>query len=250
MMTFCFACFDAELYLLSLVLLNNEYGFFECYLLQIDENDSIETLKAILEAETGHPASRQVLMHNGNVLQQQGSLQSSNVRDGDLLMLAAAPTAAVAGQQRRGNAGSNTASGSEVEIDALIEELKSLPQEQYHRIPADIREAIESNNKQKFAEGLKKIAEDRQRAEEEEARFLRLAQEDPFNPEVQRRLEEAIQQKNISENLEAALEYNPEVFGTVVMLYVPMQVNGVDVKAFVDSGKRSLGDNIFSTDSW
>lgn len=56
--------------------------------------------------------------------------------------------------------------------------------------------------------------------------------------EAQRRIAENIRLQNVQQNMESALEYMPEAFGNVVMLYINCQVNGHHVKAFVDSGAQ------------
>jgi DNA damage-inducible protein 1 len=62
---------------------------------------------------------------------------------------------------------------------------------------------------------------------------------DPYNVEAQKKIEELIRQKNIADNLELALEYTPESFGQVTMIYIPCEINGVPLKALVDCGAQT-----------
>lgn len=70
------------------------------------------------------------------------------------------------------------------------------------------------NNPARFAELL---GQTRQRQLEIEEQQRRL-EADPFDIESQRRIEEAIREQAVMENLEHALEYSPEAFGRVTML--------------------------------
>ena len=80
------------------------------------------------------------------------------------------------------------------------------------------------------------IREMQKKREEKEKLKKRLLTADEFDLEAQRLIAEEIRQKNIDANMEAAMEFNPESFGTVVMLYIDCKVNGHPVKAFIDSG--------------
>lgn len=62
---------------------------------------------------------------------------------------------------------------------------------------------------------------------------------DPLDPTYQAKIAQDIRQRNIEENMETAIEFTPEIFGNVFMLYLKIKVNGVSVTALVDSGARS-----------
>lgn len=99
----------------------------------------------------------------------------------------------------------------------------------------DLVEVITSRPNE-FADVLR--AETQRNASAQTAQ-AQLAGADEFDIEAQRRIEEAIRQEAINENYGSAMEFNPESFGTVTMLYVETQVNGHPVKAFVDSGAQA-----------
>ena len=80
----------------------------------------------------------------------------------------------------------------------------------------ELAEAV--SDPQRFAELLRGLSA--RRLDQERQRQLEIARlnADPFDVEAQQRIEEAIQQEAILENLEHAIEYSPESFGRVTML--------------------------------
>ncbi|XP_006820104.1 protein DDI1 homolog 2-like [Saccoglossus kowalevskii] len=96
-----------------------------------------------------------------------------------------------------------------------------------------LAEALLTGDIKKFTDVLKK--QQNERAEREMER-IRLMNADPFDAEAQQNIAEEIRLRNVEANMESAMEYNPESFGQVIMLYIDCRVNGHPVKAFVDSG--------------
>merc|ERR1719420_2083437 len=99
-----------------------------------------------------------------------------------------------------------------------------------------LAESYESGNLEEFAKVLK---EQQNARREREALRIRMMNADPFDLEAQRLIAKEIEQKNIDQNMELAMEASPESFGSVIMLYINCTVNGHQVKAFVDSGAQA-----------
>eukprot|EP00887_Chlorella_sp_A99_P005195 scaffold1.g5195.t1 len=194
----------------------------QVFQLELDGGDAVATLKAILEAETGLVQVQQRLVHNGRDLAEGSTLAAAGVQPNDLIFLP---------------------DGSAAAPEALMAALAASP-EQLAQLPIELANAVRRNDVAAFQSELRRWAGGGEYTLSGRRRSRRrrgscgLPEEDPFNPEVQRKLEEAIQAKNVAENFEFALEHNPEAFSSVCMLYVNVEVNGFPIKAFVDSGAQ------------
>jgi DNA damage-inducible protein 1 len=69
--------------------------------------------------------------------------------------------------------------------------------------------------------------------------YMKLLSSDPNDPNVQKKIEEIIKQKNINENLKYAEEYLPETLFAVHMLFIHLEINKKKVIALVDTGAQS-----------
>lgn len=85
---------------------------------------------------------------------------------------------------------------------------------------------------------IKKQHQDMQMKRMKEATHMAQLEADPFNPEAQKQIEQIIHQKAIEENREMALEYVPELYSQITMLYIDIVLNNTPVQAFVDTGAQ------------
>eukprot|EP00252_Welwitschia_mirabilis_P024438 TRINITY_DN7254_c0_g2_i1.p1 TRINITY_DN7254_c0_g2~~TRINITY_DN7254_c0_g2_i1.p1 ORF type:complete len:410 (-),score=119.23 TRINITY_DN7254_c0_g2_i1:202-1431(-) len=204
--------------------------------LDVDPQELVENVKALLEVETQVSLQQQQLLHNGKEIRNTDRLNAIGVVEGDLIMMVPASLGAGAGQN---NLALNP-DGSAVNPRALQQHIRSdsrLMNLLLERNP-DFASAVLGDNLDTFQNLLRQQHQQRSLLERQKQEEIALLNSDPFDVDAQKKIEEAIRQRGVDENWEAALEYNPEAFAKVVMLYVDMEVNGVPVKAFVDSGAQ------------
>ncbi|XP_024160330.1 protein DNA-DAMAGE INDUCIBLE 1 isoform X2 [Rosa chinensis] len=201
--------------------------------LDVDPHETVENVKALLEVETRVLLQNQQLLYNGKEVRNSERLSALGVKDDDLIMMVSnAVSSNALSFNPDGSAANPLAFQQQIRNDSnVIAQLFQSDPELAQVILGDdlnrLQEVLRERYRQK--------SEHRRQQEEENALLFA----DPFDVEAQKKIEAAIRQKGIDENWAAALEHNPEAFARVVMLYVDMEVNGVPLKAFVDSGAQS-----------
>lgn len=228
------------------------------FALEVAEDMELENFKALCEAESGIRPDQMVVMHNGKaLLEDKKPLKEYGVAENDVLLLQKMPQSSSSTNRPStvpSSAGGNTSSLNLPDFSQI-----QVPQAG-GRSPEDdpvfIRDMFLSNPRQlaqlkqtnpQLAEALitsleefKRVFDLQRKSTEEQKRLrLRMLTADPFDPEAQRLIAEEIRRQNIDTNIETAMEYHPESYGTVTMLYINCKVNGHPVKAFVDSGAQS-----------
>merc|ERR1711860_62144 len=212
--------------------------------LEVPDDLELENFKAFCEAESQIQADQMIILFNGRpLLDDKKSLKDFGIKNGDMVVMEkisrqpqATPVANPAGGASGG--GLQLPDFSKIRIPSsrpgtAASAGPSTSRSAREDDPNWIREMLKSNPDQ-----LSLLKQNNARLERERAK-LRLATADPMDLEAQRLIAEEIANKNIEQNMEMAMEYSPESFGTVVMLYIDCMVNGHPIKAFVDSGAQA-----------
>ncbi|KAJ8698688.1 DNA damage-inducible protein 1 [Pleurotus ostreatus] len=198
------------------------------FTVEIDPNMEMQDVMALLEAESGIPIGEQSISYEDRDLHNPGAtINQLGVRG---------PSATLLLRRRVVNS-----AGQTIEQDSEMMRLQLLGDPdlmgQLQQAQPELAQAAQSDPA-RFAELLRQTRDRQDNLEMERLREIETLNADPFDVEAQRKIEEAIRQQAVMENMQHALEYSPESFGRVHMLYIPVEVNGHPVTAFVDSGAQ------------
>lgn len=216
----------------------------EIYSLDVCEDMELENFMALAAYETNVPGEQLQLKFNGrNLSGNEKKLTEFGIKDGDVLLISQRGAQSnlldfssiqVPGRQPQQQQGGGLEQNNPATVMELLRNSPhqlSLLKERNPPLAA----AVERGDVEGFSRIWAQHQTDRMKKEQER---LQLLMRDPMDPEVQKRIAEEIRLKNVESNMETAVEYAPESFGQVVMLYINCKVNGHVVKAFVDSGAQ------------
>ncbi|KAI4955790.1 DNA damage-inducible protein 1 [Alternaria rosae] len=202
--------------------------------LELPPGSTVKDLKGFIEADTSLPAASQSLYLNGQpVAVDTQTLEDAGIRDGEMLavVMRAAPRPNRNLQQ--------PGRPAQPDPEGVRQLVLNDPQQMNKLRQGDPELAAAVNDPTRWRETYAMRQRQAEESERERQNQIALLNEDPFNVEAQRKIEDIIRQDRVVENLQKAYDENPEVFTRVHMLYVNTEVNGVPVKAFVDSGAQA-----------
>ncbi|EFQ27630.1 aspartyl protease [Colletotrichum graminicola] len=200
----------------------------------------VSTLREAIQAETTIAPTSQHLYHNGRLIQDDTkTMEQLQIADGEMLALHVRDMQGSTGVPDQGRRGPprRRPGGQDPELIRL--QILGDPNLRAEATRQQPQLAAALDDPQRFAQLFNDSYDREQREREERQRQIARLNEDPFDVEAQAKIEEMIRQERVMENLQNAMEHNPEVFGRVHMLYVDVEVNGHRVKALVDSGAQA-----------
>lgn len=239
-------------------------------LLSLDRQDQFITVEvaldmtfadfmAYIEAESGIPPSAQSLVFQGKHIdlvseeQRNQPLSTLPFSEGDIVQVQDLTPVDAPPPRPSGRTQGSSSNPVTIPLDYTAEDLNKLYAE-FDRIRDQmlanpvVRDGVFQRYPQletvyqdagAFREQMLAIEKQRVKRELEKQAAMKKLQDDPYDPESQELILQAIREEAIMENFHAAMENNPEAFASVTMLFINTVVNKHPVKAFVDSGAQA-----------
>ncbi|KAA1125376.1 DNA damage-inducible protein 1 [Puccinia graminis f. sp. tritici] len=213
-------------------------GREEPFGIDVDPSITLEDLSGLVEIELRIPSAQQHFFLRGTRLQRppQTTLAECGITTDEIMELKQVrPSSSPLNPRAPPIAGGNIAN----DIDRMRLQILGDPalMSQLRASNPELANAAEQSP-ERFAELMRTFQQQQQSSARQRRQDEELLHSDPFDIEAQRRIEEHIRQERVWENMQHAIEFSPESFGRVTMLYVDVEVNGHPVKAFVDSGAQ------------
>lgn len=181
---------------------------------------TLATLRESIQAESTIPPTSQHIYHNGRLISDDAqTMEQLQIADGEMLALhvrdmrgsTGVPEQARRPQPRR-------RAGNEQDPELIRLQILGQPalRQQLQSQHPELASAVD--DPARFAQIFLDSQNREQRERQERQREIERLNDDPFNIENQRKIEEMIRQERVMENLQNAMEHNPE--GKLTSWYV------------------------------
>ncbi|KRX01002.1 UBA-like protein [Pseudocohnilembus persalinus] len=235
--------------------------------LEIDEEETVDTLQDLIEIEFGIEKDKQILMFAGKQLQSNQIIKGTGLKEQDIIEVGVK-----AGQNLQDvfknvlnnlNANQSNQQGGQQNFNLnnifnqnvdpmnnprLVNQAKQI-KAQLQANQSELNYLLHSNRplaEAILSDNIKDLVnilhEKEMKALEEKRKFqqkLVELQKNPYDPENQKEIERMIQEQNVEQQRDLAMDQHPEFFGRISMLYINISINGHPIQAFVDSGAES-----------
>lgn len=178
---------------------------------------TVETLRSSIQAETSIDPTAQHLYHNGLLITDDSkTMEQLQIGDGEMLALHVRDMRGTTGipdpSGRRQQPSGQRRRGPGQEQDPELVRLQILGnprlRAEAQRYQPQLAAALD--DPQRFAQVFNESFDRERRERAERQRQIAQLNADPFDPEAQARIEEIIRQERVMENLQTAMEHNPE----------------------------------------
>ncbi|KAJ0874479.1 putative DNA damage-inducible protein [Helianthus annuus] len=160
--------------------------------LEVDRDESVENLKALLEIESQVPLQQQQLLYNGKEMRNAETLSGLGVADGDLVMM----VSNAASSRDSSNEVSLNPDGSAVNPAAFQQQVRnnSNLMAQLFQSDPELAQIILGNDLNKLQDVLRVRHRQRTEYSRQQEEEMALLYADPFDVEAQKKIEAAIRQ--------------------------------------------------------